>query len=101
MVPVSEGASHPAHAAKSSRIRAACAAGDIQRLVDLATSEHGLISDELRRHAWPILLGCHERDSPAKISDWSSLPEHRDERQVKLDVDRSLVYYPDGESYIA
>jgi TBC1 domain family member 20 len=30
--------------------------------------------------------------------DWKSLPPHRDEEQVKLDVNRSFVYYPSGES---
>ena len=28
--------------------------------------------------------------------EWRSLPPHKDEDQVKLDVDRSFVYYPKG-----
>lgn len=27
-------------------------------------------------------------------SDWRDLPRHRDEDQVKLDVNRSFIYYP-------
>lgn len=31
-------------------------------------------------------------------SSWRDLPPHRDEEQVQLDVNRSFVYYPHGES---
>ncbi len=31
-----------------------------------------------------------------RAEDWRNLPRHRDEDQVKLDVDRSFVYYPNG-----
>lgn len=31
--------------------------------------------------------------------DWRNLPRHRDEDQVKLDVDRSFVYYPNGMKF--
>jgi hypothetical protein len=27
---------------------------------------------------------------------WRTLPKHRDEDQVRLDVDRSFIYYPNG-----
>lgn len=30
---------------------------------------------------------------------WKLLPPHRDEEQVKLDVARAFVYYPNGEYY--
>jgi uncharacterized protein (DUF1684 family) len=29
-------------------------------------------------------------------NDWKELPEHREEGQVELDVNRSFVYYPKG-----
>ncbi|KAJ9253287.1 hypothetical protein DTO207G8_4294 [Paecilomyces variotii] len=84
----------PDHVAeKREHIRRACAARDLGALVSYATSEGGLLNDELRRSAWPILVGSDrisERDQPA----WSSLPRHVDEDQVKLDVNRSFVYYP-------
>ena len=57
----------------------------------------------------PILLGCgcHDGDEIAEkrtrdnMADpifpaWRELPPHPDEDQVRLDVDRSFVYYPIG-----
>ena len=34
-------------------------------------------------------------DANSDIDDW---PEHQDERQIKLDTDRSFVIYPVGET---
>lgn len=77
---------------KVAKIKASSAAKDLQDLVRLSTSNGGLLSDNLRRTAWPVLLGCRGAKEPA----WRELPEHRDEGQVRLDVDRSFVYYPDS-----
>ncbi|KAF8544954.1 hypothetical protein BDD12DRAFT_915224 [Trichophaea hybrida] len=55
-------------------IAAACEAGDRATVVEQAIAVDGLISDEVRREAY--------------------LPPHDDEGQVKLDVDRSFIYYP-------
>lgn len=33
--------------------------------------------------------------------DWKELPEHREEGQVELDVNRSFVYYPKGAYHFA
>ncbi|KAF2127743.1 hypothetical protein P153DRAFT_387476 [Dothidotthia symphoricarpi CBS 119687] len=82
---------------KETLIRAACASRDLDALVHLATSTHGLVSDSLRRTAWPLLLGCSEEHS-ADQAPWEKLPEHRDEHQVGLDVARAFVYYPRNES---
>lgn len=51
----------------------------------------------------PLLLGCSndsidEKGDVAGLDDWRTLPVHRDEDQVKLDVDRSFIYYPHGMS---
>ncbi|KAK2758181.1 hypothetical protein FQN54_004025 [Arachnomyces sp. PD_36] len=77
---------------KKEAIIEACKAGNFDALVLHATSEGGLLEDELRKVAWPILLGC---DSPSddQIS-WRDLPRHGDEDQVGLDVNRSFVHYP-------
>jgi len=76
-------------------IRQACAISDVNSLVSYAVSEGGLLQDDLRRTAWPILLGS---DLPTTenghCSPWEDLPRHPDEDQIKLDVDRSFVYYP-------
>ncbi|KAJ2973674.1 hypothetical protein NQ176_g6472 [Zarea fungicola] len=91
---------------KEQDIRAACKEADIHKLQALAESEGGLLTDTLRQLAWPVLLGV---SSPKTDSDdeplssvhdkgdcWKELPPHRDEEQVQLDVNRSFVYYPNG-----
>jgi hypothetical protein len=78
--------------AKEGLIATACEVGDVAALVDLATSTHGLVSDGLRRTAWPILLGCV--DANGEKTPWQDLPAHREEGQVVLDVNRAFVYYP-------
>ncbi|KAG8526475.1 uncharacterized protein KY384_008675 [Bacidia gigantensis] len=66
---------------------------DIDALVTYATTRYGLVDDEM---SGPILL----RGAPASSNkdgarrSWKDLPPHRDEEQVRLDVDRSFVYYP-------
>lgn len=93
---------------KLETIRAACEAGCRGALVELAVSTNGLISDEVRREAWPLLLGFKVETTPQKNTDdvrtvpermpWEDLPPHEDEGQVKLDVDRSFIYYPTNMS---
>jgi len=81
---------------KQGLVTTACEEGDLAALVDLATSTHGLVSDSLRRTAWPLLLGCARTDTDAagEKMPWTELPPHRDEAQVALDVNRAFVYYP-------
>ncbi|ORY18590.1 rab-GTPase-TBC domain-domain-containing protein [Clohesyomyces aquaticus] len=79
--------------AKAVHIAAACENGNLGELIDLATSAHGLVDDSLRRTAWPLLLGCTKHASLDQ-APWSTLPAHRDESQVALDVHRAFVYYP-------
>jgi len=89
--------------AKAAAILAACKWKDTEALKVLATSQCGLLSDDARRQAWPLLLGCKasDEDSNGGIKDsdnWKSLPKHDDEDQVRLDVDRSFIYYPEDQS---
>ncbi|KAL2007764.1 hypothetical protein VTN00DRAFT_7746 [Thermoascus crustaceus] len=81
-------------AEKADLIRQACEAHDLDALVSYATSEGGLLKDELRRLAWPILLGSDRNTNDEELAAWNDLPPHGDEAQVKLDVNRSFVYYP-------
>ncbi|KAF2621919.1 hypothetical protein BU25DRAFT_353388 [Macroventuria anomochaeta] len=81
-----------AEKAKQGLIATACEEGDLAALVDLSTSTHGLVSDNLRRTAWPMLLGCAH--AAAEGTPWKDLPAHREEGQVGLDVNRAFVYYP-------
>ena len=79
------------------RIVEACAEHDVEALAALACLPGGLLTDELRRSAWPILLGFRGA-SKGPASDGAEIDhEHRDEEQVQLDVNRSFVYYPKGE----
>ncbi|KAL8761485.1 MAG: hypothetical protein Q9184_002395 [Pyrenodesmia sp. 2 TL-2023] len=92
----------PASPAKIDRIRKACKEDpDVEALILLATSKDGLIDDEVRRKAWPALLGYTLPPKDEVSSDrgaWQSLPRHKDEDQVRLDVDRSFIYYPKNET---
>ena len=85
-----------ATAEKTAAIMGACAERNLAKLIGLATSEHGLVNDTLRRSAWPILLGCTSTNDEIteKQRAWSELPEHRDEEQVAKDVNRAFVHYP-------
>lgn len=86
----------PAEKEKEALITAACRDRDLPALVQLATTASGLLTDSLRRTAWPLLLGCSEEDPGT--TPWEKLPPHKDEHQVGLDVNRAFVYYPKNES---
>lgn len=93
----------PGASPKIEKILGACKWKDLDALRSLAISEGGLIDDDLRRLAWPLLLGCSSeiwptKDNNEKLISWESLPRHRDEDQVRLDVDRSFIYYPNNQS---
>ncbi|KUI63097.1 GTPase-activating protein gyp10 [Cytospora mali] len=114
-----EAKEHP-QAAKMDQILDACRRRDIEELQSLAESPGGFVTDGLRQQAWPILLGVPVRfpsdngdDKPSNTTDddavritaseaddgsWKDLPPHSEEGQVKLDVDRAFVYYPDYQS---
>ncbi|KAK4056890.1 GTPase-activating protein gyp8 [Microbotryomycetes sp. JL221] len=66
---------------------------DWHALRRLATEPGGFERNELRRVAWPHLLGCKGKHKATPIND-DTLPTHPDERQVHLDVIRSFVSYP-------
>ncbi|TVY21397.1 GTPase-activating protein gyp10 [Lachnellula arida] len=89
--------------AKAPKILEACKWKDVHKLRALATSEGGLLSDDLRRQAWPLFLGYPSQDNYVESEteereSWKRLPKHRDEDQVQLDVNRSFIYYPNDQS---
>jgi len=109
--------SEPLSATERAKVRdilEACRDHHLIALRDLATSEGGLVEDEIRRTActqaidqaddgsafakWcagPVLLGSDStQGGPVPVVE--SLEKHRDEDQVQLDVNRSFVYYPEG-----
>ncbi|KAJ5601310.1 hypothetical protein N7510_010844 [Penicillium lagena] len=81
-------------AEKALAIRRACTSRNLDALVVHATSEGGLLHDELRQIAWPLLLQCGDNTRHDDLKPLDELPRHVDEDQVQLDVDRSFVYYP-------
>ncbi|KAF3918657.1 hypothetical protein AA313_de0205249 [Arthrobotrys entomopaga] len=102
---------------KAETLLALCDAKERDGIAALALSKHGLVNDEIRKRAWPLLLGYDPsviktelEDVKVKLQDdkvilkdylgrvsYTELPPHRDEEQVELDVHRSFVYYPTGE----
>ncbi|PHH69537.1 hypothetical protein CDD83_5694 [Cordyceps sp. RAO-2017] len=95
---------------KRGHILDACQRGNVSALRSLSDSPGGLLDDDLRQVAWPILLGLASSDTPMADScrpaqvcsglggDWKLLPQHRDEGQVQLDVNRSFTFYPHNQS---
>ncbi|KAK6507478.1 hypothetical protein TWF481_005909 [Arthrobotrys musiformis] len=101
---------------KLDKLRALCDARERDGIAAMALSKHGLVNDEIRKRAWPILLGYDPsiiktelEEAKVKLEDdkiilqdylgrvpYTELPPHRDEEQVALDVNRSFVYYPSG-----
>ena len=57
----------------------------------------------LKVYAGPRLLGSDGAGprTEAEPEDWRQLPKHKDEEQVKLDVNRSFIYYPSSAYDIA
>jgi TBC1 domain family member 20 len=85
---------------KEKTIKTAAWLRDFDLLRTLARSRLGLVTDELRREIWPLLLrgSIPGSESPIKgaveAPNWRTLPPHPEEEQVQLDVDRSFVFYP-------
>ncbi|KAH6631649.1 rab-GTPase-TBC domain-containing protein [Chaetomium tenue] len=91
---------------KKKAILEACSQRDLDALRALAQSPGGFLADSIRQRAWPVLLGL-PADNPktgsspngtASVPAWESLPRHRDEDQVQLDVNRSFIYYPEHQT---
>jgi len=67
----------------------------IESAVSRVCLESGIVAPHLflTPHTGPILLGSSVTPSKA-MRDWDQLPKHKDEDQVRLDVNRSFIYYP-------
>lgn len=63
-------------------------ANDLSRLTKVFSVENGLINNEVREQAWPIMIKSDTVDVP-KYSDLGNI--HKDDEQVKKDVDRSFI----------
>lgn len=71
---------------------------ELKKLRELARSDYGFVTDELRRKLWPQLAGVDVSclDPAPKLSDLQTHPEYN---QVVLDVNRSLKRFPPGIPY--
>ncbi|KAL7648296.1 UNVERIFIED_CONTAM: hypothetical protein RMT77_000202 [Armadillidium vulgare] len=72
---------------------------DLEKLRELAISKGGLVNDEIRKIAWPLLM-------QVDVSDFKSISSmdiklHKDYNQVVMDVNRTLKRFPPDidESY--
>ncbi|KAH8889786.1 hypothetical protein GQ53DRAFT_651850 [Thozetella sp. PMI_491] len=92
---------------KERQILEACKWRHLDKLRALAETSGGFLNDDIRQQAWPVLLGLASsdfdqegaaEDVASNGSSWKELPRHRDEDQVRLDVDRAFVYYPNCQS---
>ncbi|XP_043088837.1 TBC1 domain family member 20 isoform X2 [Puntigrus tetrazona] len=68
---------------------------DIETLRRAAVSDGGLLTDDIRRKVWPKLLSINVYSLPAKPSK-DVREDHKDYRQVMLDVSRSMRRFPKG-----
>lgn len=73
--------------AKIRQINEALVSRDTHTLRRLGKSKGGFLDDGIRRRVWPLLL-----HTEAAVAYAGSL-DHRDMRQVDLDVNRSFVNY--------
>lgn len=103
--PVNDDGRNNVTSQKARDILEACKWRNTAALQALAATDCGFMTDDLRRQAWPVLLGVpFEKDDlddarkPQTGGDWKELPRHRDEDQVQLDVNRSFIYYPNSLS---
>lgn len=63
-----------------------------------ATTEYGLINDDLRRQVWPLLVGI-DPQTVERAPTLDQLRHHPEYNQVILDVNRSLKRFPPGIPY--
>ena len=67
----------------------------IERLGILASSEDGLMEDEVRRKVWPRLAGIKVTEAEI-LPNQEECENHPEYNQVVLDVNRSLKRFPPG-----
>ena len=69
---------------------------NLDLLTRVAISEGGLINDAHRRRIWPKLVGIDRIMSSSILPTEEEIINHKDYRQVVLDVNRSLKRFPPG-----
>jgi hypothetical protein len=67
---------------------------DVEALRQIAVQDGGFLSAQIRSRVWPALLSLPTDVSSRTMTQNTARPqEHRDNRQVQLDVRRSLSHF--------
>ncbi|GBG28854.1 TBC1 domain family member 20 [Hondaea fermentalgiana] len=79
-------------AGKAAEVERAVAARDAERLAELSAEPGGLVSDFLRRRAWPLLLAADADDasaaSPKRAKTRDALVQ-----EFNMDIERSMFHF--------
>ncbi|EEY14640.1 conserved hypothetical protein [Verticillium alfalfae VaMs.102] len=104
--PVNDDGRNNVTSQKARDILEACKWRNTAALQALAATDCGFMTDDLRRQAWPVLLGVpfekddlDDTEKPQTGGDWKELPRHRDEDQVQLDTRQKLNSIAANESF--
>jgi len=79
---------------KTVEIESALASGDQDKLVQLAVSQLGLLTDKIRAKAWPLLVNIDPLSEDQTVPTDEEVQKHPEYNQVVLDVNRSLKRFP-------
>ncbi|XP_065334641.1 TBC1 domain family member 20 [Cloeon dipterum] len=71
---------------------------DKARLIQMARSEGGLVNDEIRKKAWPLILNISDEQTE-ELPTQEEIEAHPEYKQVVMDVNRSLKRFPPGIPY--
>lgn len=71
---------------------------ELAKWQEYALTDYGLISDDLRRKIWPLLVGIDPKNVKP-VPTLEDLKAHPEYNQVILDVNRSLKRFPPGIPY--
>ena len=79
---------------------------DIQKLREMSVSKHGLINEEIRRIAWPILLNAEvvsgmTREQMKSDSSWNSIAKkpNKESDQILKDINRTFNTYDECKTW--
>lgn len=70
---------------------------DLKKLRELATTEGGLLNDQVRKKVWPRLVRIDVLET-CIVPSQSEIEAYKDYHQVVMDVNRSLKRFPPGIS---
>lgn len=79
---------------------------DIKKLREMSVSKHGLVNEEIRRIAWPILLNAEvftemSREQMKLDSSWNSIAKkpNKESDQILKDIKRTFNTYDECKTW--